>query len=30
VDPDYRVVFMFIKEDKKVLLLDIGSHAEVY
>jgi addiction module RelE/StbE family toxin len=30
VDPDCRVVFMFIKEDKKVLLLDIGSHAEVY
>jgi len=30
VDFDCRVIFMFIKAKKKVLLLDIGSHEEVY
>lgn len=30
VDQDCRVVFMFIKGEKQVLLLDIGSHDEVY
>jgi addiction module RelE/StbE family toxin len=29
VDDDYRVVFEFIGQDK-VLLIDIGSHDEVY
>ncbi len=30
VDNDCRVVFLFIKGYQKVLLLDIGSHDEVY
>lgn len=30
VDNDCRVLFMFIKGNKKALLLDIGSHDEVY
>ncbi len=30
VDHDCRVVFMFIKGKSKVLLIDIGSHDEVY
>ena len=30
VDNDYRVVFMFLKSNSKVLLIDIGTHDEVY
>ena len=30
VDHDCRVVFMFIKGHTKVLLIDIGTHDEVY
>ncbi|MBK8341558.1 MAG: type II toxin-antitoxin system mRNA interferase toxin, RelE/StbE family [Flavobacteriales bacterium] len=30
VDEDCRVLFLFIKGNKKALLLDIGSHDEVY
>ena len=30
VDPDCHVVFMFLKGKRKVLLLNIGSHEEVY
>jgi mRNA-degrading endonuclease YafQ of YafQ-DinJ toxin-antitoxin module len=30
VDADCRVVFMFLKGHTKVLLIDIGSHEEVY
>ena len=30
VDLDCRVVFMFIKGHSKVLLIDIGTHEEVY
>jgi len=30
VDDDCRVLFRFIKGNKNVLLLDIGSHDEVY
>ena len=30
VDDACRVLFMFIKGNKKALLLDIGSHDEVY
>lgn len=29
IDDDYRVVFKFINEDR-VLLIDIGTHDEVY
>ena len=30
VDGDCRVVFRFIKANAKVLLIDIGTHEEVY
>ena len=30
VDIDHRVVFMFLKGKSKVLLIDIGTHDEVY
>lgn len=30
MDEDCRVLFLFIKGNKKALLLDIGSHDEVY
>jgi len=30
VDHDRRVVFQFLKEQSKVLLIDIGTHEEVY
>lgn len=30
VDTDCRVVFKFLKDKNEVLLIDIGSHEEVY
>lgn len=30
VDHDHRVVFKFIKDRSRVLLIDIGTHEEVY
>ena len=30
VDTDCRVVFRFVKGHSKVLLIDIGTHDEVY
>ncbi len=30
VDDDCRVVFKFMKNNEEVLLIDIGSHEEVY
>ena len=30
VDHDHRVVFLFLKGHSRVLLIDIGTHEEVY
>jgi len=30
LDMNYRMILDFIVEDKKIILLDIGSHGEIY
>jgi len=30
LDMNYRIILDFIVEDKKIILLDIGSHGEIY